>query len=294
MFADIFRVVYRHAQNFGKENTLSAILASIFEFSPKTLLSLLDVAGVEPDAPIRRLPESEPLRIETGVTYFCSDTTEDDVFAFRPDVLAYVGDSFNDRSLDDFILIESKLDSSLTTRQLQGYPILKDKHGSHLKLLLISNSPTKDAESLFDACISWRDVAHALVAYLEEQCDTLAEQIILTELIQSLNTVGIDFRRLLFQDATPSKPAHDGLPTRDFVKLMRRRAGMTQVEFAKSVGVGLRFIRDLEQGKTTVRTDKVNDVLRFFGCELGPIKTETQQEDGQLSSEAAASDEASS
>ncbi len=49
------------------------------------------------------------------------------------------------------------------------------------------------------------------------------------------------------------------------IKELRKRAGLTQVECARRVGVGLRFIRDLEQGKPSVRLDKVNHVLKFFG-----------------------------
>lgn len=51
-------------------------------------------------------------------------------------------------------------------------------------------------------------------------------------------------------------------------KTMRKAAGLTQTELAQRAGVGLRFIRELEQGKTTVRLDKVNQVLALFGCEL--------------------------
>lgn len=49
---------------------------------------------------------------------------------------------------------------------------------------------------------------------------------------------------------------------------MRKDAGLTQVELARRAGVGLRFVRELEQGKPTVRLDKVNQVLALFGCEL--------------------------
>ena len=49
---------------------------------------------------------------------------------------------------------------------------------------------------------------------------------------------------------------------------LRKGAGLTQVEFSKRVGVGLRFIRDLEQGKRSVRLDKVNLVLEFLGHHL--------------------------
>lgn len=49
---------------------------------------------------------------------------------------------------------------------------------------------------------------------------------------------------------------------------MRKAAGLTQVELAERAGVGLRFVRELEQGKPTVRVDKVKQVLALFGCEL--------------------------
>jgi len=52
------------------------------------------------------------------------------------------------------------------------------------------------------------------------------------------------------------------------IKDMRRSAGLSQVELAQRTCVGLRFVRDLEQGKPTVRLDKVNQVLAIFGCEM--------------------------
>ena len=57
----------------------------------------------------------------------------------------------------------------------------------------------------------------------------------------------------------------------EFVKRERKKLGLTQVEAARKAGVGLRFIRDLEQGKTTLRMDKVNQLLELFGSELGPM-----------------------
>ncbi|EJX04547.1 Transcriptional regulator, HipB-like protein [gut metagenome] len=56
-----------------------------------------------------------------------------------------------------------------------------------------------------------------------------------------------------------------------FVKEMRKRFGLTQVDLAAKAGVGLRFIRELEQGKETLRIDKVNQVLALFGHEVGPV-----------------------
>ena len=61
-----------------------------------------------------------------------------------------------------------------------------------------------------------------------------------------------------------------------FVKKKRKEVKLTQEELALSAGVGLRFVRDLEQGKKTLRLDKVNDVLALFGKEVGVIdKVET-------------------
>lgn len=57
----------------------------------------------------------------------------------------------------------------------------------------------------------------------------------------------------------------------EFAKEHRRTAGLTQAELATKAGVGLRFIRDLEQGKTSLRTDTVNKVLFLFGKRLGPV-----------------------
>ncbi len=54
----------------------------------------------------------------------------------------------------------------------------------------------------------------------------------------------------------------------EHIKELRKKAGLTQIEFAKRVGVGLRFIRELEQGKSTIRLDKLNQVLEFLGCHL--------------------------
>lgn len=39
-------------------------------------------------------------------------------------------------------------------------------------------------------------------------------------------------------------------------------------------GLGLRFVRELEQGKDTVRLDKVNQALAMFGMEAVPGKKE--------------------
>ncbi len=52
------------------------------------------------------------------------------------------------------------------------------------------------------------------------------------------------------------------------LKNLRKKTDLTQVEFAKRAGVGLRFLRELEQGKTTIRLDKLMQVLDFLGFHL--------------------------
>ena len=67
----------------------------------------------------------------------------------------------------------------------------------------------------------------------------------------------------------------------NFLKKKRREAGLTQEDFAVKSGLGLRFIRELEQGKKTVRMDKVNQALAMFGYEAAPVKItrQTSEED---------------
>jgi y4mF family transcriptional regulator len=61
------------------------------------------------------------------------------------------------------------------------------------------------------------------------------------------------------------------------IKLKRKQNKLTQPELALKAGVGLRFIRDLEQGKHSLRMDKVNDVLRLFGETLGPVPMDREK-----------------
>jgi y4mF family transcriptional regulator len=61
-------------------------------------------------------------------------------------------------------------------------------------------------------------------------------------------------------------------PIASFVKEKRKKLNLTQIELAEKAGVGIRFIRELEQGKETLQLNKVNQVLRLFGHEAGPVK----------------------
>ncbi len=62
-----------------------------------------------------------------------------------------------------------------------------------------------------------------------------------------------------------------------FVKEKRKFLGMTQEELSLKAGVGLRFIRELERGKSTLQMNKVNQVLNLFGYELGPVKMDRNE-----------------
>ena len=56
-----------------------------------------------------------------------------------------------------------------------------------------------------------------------------------------------------------------------FIKERRKMFNLTQIDLAEKSGVGLRFVRELEQGKPTLRLDKVNQVLALFGHEVGAV-----------------------
>ena len=60
----------------------------------------------------------------------------------------------------------------------------------------------------------------------------------------------------------------------NYIKEERKKAGLTQEEFAMRSGLGLRFVRELEQGKETVRMDKVKQALAMFGKEAVPGEKE--------------------
>jgi y4mF family transcriptional regulator len=56
-----------------------------------------------------------------------------------------------------------------------------------------------------------------------------------------------------------------------YVKNRRKQYKLTQIEVSEKSGVGLRFVRELERGKQTLRLDKVNQVLSLFGSEVGVV-----------------------
>ena len=62
------------------------------------------------------------------------------------------------------------------------------------------------------------------------------------------------------------------------LKNLRKEYGLTQEDLALKCGVGLNFVRQLEQGQPTLRMDKVNQVLAMFGYELAPVRSEELNE----------------
>ena len=62
----------------------------------------------------------------------------------------------------------------------------------------------------------------------------------------------------------------------EFIKINRKAAGLSQEEFSMRSGLGLRFVRELEQGKETVRMDKVNVALSMFDMEAVPGRKEDE------------------
>lgn len=63
----------------------------------------------------------------------------------------------------------------------------------------------------------------------------------------------------------------------EYIKVQRKQYQLTQEQLAERSGVGLRFVREMEQGKATLRMDKVNQVLALFGAKLGPVQSERSE-----------------
>ena len=88
-----------------------------------------------------------------------------------------------------------------------------------------------------------------------------------------LGNLSLDLAARSAQDRIMNPPE---VPDRDlmvarFVHSRRRSAGLTQQELADLASVGKRFVVELEDGKQTLRLDKVNQVLQAFGKCLGPM-----------------------
>ena len=71
-------------------------------------------------------------------------------------------------------------------------------------------------------------------------------------------------------------------PLANFVKQRRREVNLTQEEFAERAGVALTVVRKIEQGKTNLNLEKVNQVLAMFGHELSPTNVQRRSEKDEL------------
>lgn len=65
----------------------------------------------------------------------------------------------------------------------------------------------------------------------------------------------------------------------EFVKNRRKLLGLTQEDLSYKAGVGLRFVRELEQGKPTLQLHKVNQVLLLFGHEMSPTPIDRSEKE---------------
>jgi len=70
-------------------------------------------------------------------------------------------------------------------------------------------------------------------------------------------------------------------PLSAFVKRKRKESKLTQLDLSKKAGVGLRFVRDLEQGKKSLRMDTANKILILFGSCLGVIRISLEEDSGE-------------
>ena len=66
-------------------------------------------------------------------------------------------------------------------------------------------------------------------------------------------------------------------PLTETIKQLRKQYGLTQQQLALKSGVGFNFVREMEQGKSTVRLDKVNQVLNLFNYEMVPMPRKDKQ-----------------
>jgi y4mF family transcriptional regulator len=72
-------------------------------------------------------------------------------------------------------------------------------------------------------------------------------------------------------------PVGIAMKVNEKIRELRKNAKLTQVQLSNRAGVGLRFLRELERGKPTVRSDKVRQVLEFFGYHLEAIRDEREK-----------------
>ena len=145
------------------------------------------------------------------------------------------------------------------------------------KLSGIHNSYEERAKYALDKSLSYEEFLELL---LEDEANKRADngfkkRYSKAKFPYSKNIEDFDFA---FQPSIDKRVISD-ICTSSFVKEKRNAANLTQPELAQKAGVGLRFIRDLEQGKETLRLDKVNQVLQLFGFQVGAVLTEREADE---------------
>jgi DNA-binding transcriptional regulator YiaG len=269
MFTELFKIVYKNAQTLGKEDVLTALLASMFEISPELCIYFFKHPYLScPDLIMNDVTEKH--RIKTGITYYNEFDDPSANYKFRPDLLITTSDTFSDFNSHK-ILVESKIFASLTSNQYKGYPEIKKRNSSSIFIILITNYENSEFINYFDRVISWKQTDEIIREYLNYQSN-LKEHLIISEILESFEAIGVELNEFIYTNLKSNKTVESFIDIPTFVKAMRKNLGMTQESFAKEVGVGLRFIRELEQGKKeTLRSDKVNIVLKRFNCTLAPV-----------------------
>lgn len=269
MFADLFKIVYKNAQTLGKEDILTALLASSFELSPKLCGYFFSHPYVGCSEKILNHISNRQI-IKTGITYYSKFDDPRLNYNFRPDLIVASDDNLSDFDSHK-IIVESKIFSALTPNQFNGYPEIKRKRTDSVFILLISNYEYTELDNCFDRVISWKQT-HDIIRQYVNSSSSVTEKYILSELLETFESIGVELNEFIYRDIRKNEAVDDFIDIPTFVKAMRKNLGMTQEAFAKEVGVGLRFIRELEQGKKdSLRSDKVNVVLKRFNCVLAPV-----------------------
>ena len=115
----------------------------------------------------------------------------------RPDLLIS-SDNFLFTNTDSpFVLIESKLQSDLTSNQYVGYPEIKSIYKENVAIILVSNYFKKEHLDYFDKVVSWTNVFEIAKDYISNHSNQY-ERVILQELLNTFYEFGIDYNKFLF------------------------------------------------------------------------------------------------
>lgn len=268
MVSALLGKILKYSQTLGKEDVLTAILASMFDYSNDFKNHFLNQIELNNQNLLEKIHSS--CSIQTGITYFSDRGLVSEKYMLRPDLLIS-SDNFSFTDTDSqFVLIESKIQSDLTSNQYLGYPEIKGIYKENVVIILVSNYFKKEHLDYFDKVISWTNVFEIAKDYILNHSNQF-ERVILQELLNTFYEFGIDYNEFLF--AQIAERVNPDLSMSALVKEFRKSTGMTQLEFSKEVGVALTVIRGLEQNQDKgYNVSSVNKILEYFDCELGPVK----------------------